>query len=50
MINVSNTTVTVVHTGGTRSPMSNVDEKTTVFLEMVKAFKQLEKQINWKSL
>jgi hypothetical protein len=48
MINVSNTTVSVEYSGGTRSPMSNVDEKTIAFLPMVEAFKELEKQINWK--
>jgi len=49
MINVSNCTITVTHAGGTKSPMSNVDENTTVYLEMVEAFKQLEKQLSWKT-
>jgi len=47
MINVSNCTVSVKHTGGTKSPMSNVDERTTAFLPMVEAFKQVEKQLTW---
>jgi hypothetical protein len=29
--------------------MSNVDEKTTVFLDMVNAFKLLEKELVWKT-
>ncbi|CAN5413064.1 hypothetical protein BH10ACI2_BH10ACI2_00660 [soil metagenome] len=49
MITVSNCTISVTHSGGTRSPMSNVDEKTTAYLPIVEAFKHLEKQLNWKS-
>lgn len=48
MINVSNSTITVTHTGGTKSVMSNVDEKTTVFLQMFDAIRQLEKQLIWR--
>ncbi len=48
MINVSNCKITVKHSTGTKSPMSNVDEKTTVFLPMVIAFKDLDAKINWE--
>ncbi len=50
MINVSNSSVTVRHTNGSRTPMSNVDEKTTVFLSMMDAFKQLDKQLDWEKI
>lgn len=49
MINVSNCSISVEHAGGTKTVMSNVDEKTTVFLQMVDAFTQLEKQLSWKT-
>lgn len=49
MINVSNCTISVTHAGGVRSPMSNVSEKTTDYLPMVLAFKELEKQLDWKT-
>jgi hypothetical protein len=49
MINVSNCSISVEHAGGTKTVMSNVDEKTTVFLQMVDAFRQLEKQRSWKT-
>lgn len=45
---VSNCTITVNHSGGSKSPMSNVSEKTTAYLPMVEAFKELEKQLTWK--
>lgn len=48
-INVSNCSITVEHASGTKTAMSNVDEKTTVFLQMVNAFKELEKQIKWEN-
>jgi hypothetical protein len=47
MITVSNCSITVVHSGGTKSVMSNVDEKTTVYLQMIDAIKKLESQIKW---
>lgn len=50
MINVSNCSITVEYSGGTKTPMSNVDETATEFLPMVDAFKQLEKGINWKTI
>ena len=49
MINVSNCSITVVHNGGTKTVMSNVDETATVFLQMVDGFKQLEKQLRWEN-
>jgi hypothetical protein len=49
MINVSNFSISVVYDGGTRTVMSNVDEKTIVFLQMVDALKQLEKQLRWEN-
>jgi hypothetical protein len=48
MITVSNCSITVVHSGGTKSVMSNIDEKTTVYLQMIDAIKKLESQIKWK--
>ena len=48
MINVSNCTITVTHAGGTKSPMSNVSDKTTAYLPMVEGFKRLEKQLAWR--
>jgi len=50
MINVSNCSITVEYPGGTKTPMSNVDETTTEFLPMIDAFKQLEKKISWKTV
>lgn len=50
MITVSNSSVTVKYTNGLRSPMSNVDEKTTVFLAMMDAFKRLENALNWEKI
>ncbi|HEX3102740.1 MAG TPA: hypothetical protein VHQ01_13140, partial [Pyrinomonadaceae bacterium] len=50
MINVSNCSITVTHTGGTKTVMSNVDERTTAYLPMVEAFKKLEKQLSWKAV
>ena len=49
MINVSNCSITVTHSGGTKTPMSNVDERATAFLPMVKAFQNLEAKTNWKA-
>ncbi len=48
MITVSNCTITVNYSGGSRSVMSNVDQKTTVYLQMIDAIKKLESQIKWK--
>ena len=48
MITVSNCSITVVHSGGTKTIMSNVDEKTTVFLEMINSIKKTEGQLNWQ--
>jgi hypothetical protein len=47
-VTVSNCSISAVHSGGTRTVMSNVDEKTTVYLEMIDAIKKLEAQLNWK--
>lgn len=49
MINVSNCSITVVHTGGTKTVMSNVDERAVAFLPMVQAFQSLETQTSWKA-
>jgi len=48
-ITVSNCSVTVAYGNDTKTAMSNVDEKTIVFLEMINAFKQLEKRLDWKA-
>ena len=47
-VTVSNCSISAVHTGGTRTVMSNVDERTTIYLEMIDAIKKLEAQLNWK--
>jgi len=49
LINVSNCSISVEHGGETKTVMSNVDETTTVFPQMVDAFRQLEKQLKWKT-
>ncbi|MEQ1605948.1 MAG: hypothetical protein ABL999_13875 [Pyrinomonadaceae bacterium] len=48
MINVSNCTITVAYNGGTRSPMSNVSDKTIAYNPMVDAIKRLEAELRWK--
>lgn len=48
MITVSNCSITVNYSGGIKSVMSNVDEKTTVYLQMIDAIKKLESQIKWQ--
>lgn len=50
LINVSNCKITVRHTSGTKSPMSNVDEKATAYLPMVEAFKKLDGKISWEKI
>jgi len=50
MINVSNCSITVEHTGGAKTVMSNVDEKTSVFLQMIDAIKKAGSQIKWKDV
>lgn len=50
MISASNCSITVAHTGGAKTIMSNVDERTTVFLQMVDAIRQTEHQLDWKSV
>jgi len=50
MINVSNCKITVKHTNGSKSPMSNVDEKATAYLPMVNAFKELDAKIGWEKV
>ena len=47
MINVSNCTITVAYNGGTRSPMSNVGDKTVVYNPMVDAIKRVEAELKW---
>lgn len=47
MITVSNCSITVMYTGGTKTVMSNVDEKAIAFLPMVQAFQSLETQTSW---
>lgn len=34
--------------GGTKSPLSNMSDKTTAYLPMVEAFKRLEKHLAWR--
>jgi hypothetical protein len=48
-ITASNCSVTVAYGNDAKTAMSNVDEKTTVFLDMVNAFKLLEKELVWKT-
>lgn len=50
MVTASNCSVTVVHSSGSKTPMSNVDENTTVFLEMIDAFKHLDKELRWETV
>ena len=47
-INVSNCRITAKHANGTKSPMSNVDERATDYLPMVVAFKNLDAKIDWQ--
>lgn len=49
-VTVSNCSITAVHSGGTRTVMSNVDENTTVFLQMINAFKKLERELTWEKM
>ena len=46
----SNCKVSVRHKNGTKSPMSNVDERTTTYLAMVDAFKQLDAKTDWEKV
>ena len=48
MITVSNCSITVEYSGGTKTVMSNVNENSSVFLAMVNAFKEAEKRSKWK--
>ena len=45
---VSNCSVSVKHKDGTRTPMMNLDNKTSVLPEMVDAFKKLETSLAWQ--
>lgn len=49
MLYVSNSRISITHPKGTRAAMSNVDQKTFVFLPMLESFKRLEKEIRWES-
>jgi hypothetical protein len=49
MITVSNCSISAHHTGGTKTPMSNVGPSTTAYLPMVEAFRKLEKEVSWKA-
>jgi hypothetical protein len=49
MINVSNSKVSATHPKGTRTAMSNVDEKTVLFLPLLDAFRRLDKEIKWET-
>lgn len=48
MVTVSNSKVTAKYPRETRTVFSNVDEKTVVFLKMLDAFRQLDKEIKWE--
>jgi hypothetical protein len=50
LINVSNCTVSVRYAGGTKSPMSNVDDRATAYLPMVKAFQELDAKTVWEKV
>ena len=47
-IYVSNSQVSATHPRGTRTAMSNVDEKTVRFLPLLDAFRELDQQIKWE--
>ncbi|HEY0428854.1 MAG TPA: hypothetical protein VGC76_13820 [Pyrinomonadaceae bacterium] len=47
-INISNSKISATHPKGTRTVMSNVDEKTIQFLPMMDAFGRLDKEIKWE--
>jgi hypothetical protein len=46
----SNCKIIVRHKNGTKSPMSNVDERTTAYLPMVDAFKALDANAAWEKV
>lgn len=47
-ITVSNCSISVYHTQGTKTIMSNVGKDTPVFSPMVEGFKKLDGQLSWK--
>lgn len=49
-IAASNSSISVHHSKDVRTLMSNVDEKTTVFLAMMDAFKQLDARVVWEKV
>jgi hypothetical protein len=50
MINVVNSRLKVIFPKGTRTLMSNVDEKTVKFLELMNSFKQLDGKVKWEKV
>lgn len=48
MLDVANSRISVKSSKGTRTLLSNVDAKTTVFLKLMDAFKQLDGKTNWE--
>lgn len=48
-ITVSNTSLRVEHKNGTKTVLSNVDEKATTFLELIDAVRQLDRSLDWKT-
>jgi hypothetical protein len=49
-IYTSNSSIRVEYNAPSKTVMSNVDEKTTVFLEMLNAFKRLDRSLTWKAV
>ncbi|HQU83566.1 MAG TPA: hypothetical protein PKY59_10590 [Pyrinomonadaceae bacterium] len=49
-LNVVNTTITVRHSKGSRTLMSNVDKNTTVFLKLLDNFHELDKKVSWEKV
>lgn len=50
MLDVANTRISVKSSKGTRTLLSNVDAKTTVFLKLMDSFNQLDSKIKWEKV
>lgn len=48
-ITVSNTSLRVEHKKGSKIVLSNVDEKATIFLELIDAVRTLDRSLDWKA-
>lgn len=49
-IYVSNSKISAVHTKGTRTVLSNADEKTLLFLPMLDAFRESDGKLKWEKV